>query len=273
MSKKEYAPLIWSRSLTVYTREAYSYDVCENPFWRSGCSKNSIENLSKSKVREKVSKKTQQRIRRCINFIVDTTELKHLWSEKDKKFYWYKLGFLTLTLPAKQFHTDNFITSKCLKTFLDNLRKTYGLKNYFWRAESQKNGNIHYHIILDKYIHWEQLRTLWNKVLNSHGYIELFAQKFNHTNPPTVDIRAIKRMKKIAAYLSEYCAKKSKHREITSRVWGCSNTLMGYKGAKITSHDLNFNEVHERVERLSQFTKQIESTTCFYGDFSKVCLN
>ncbi|MGV4586845.1 rolling circle replication-associated protein, partial [Ornithobacterium rhinotracheale] len=67
-------------------------------------------------------------------------------SNKDKY-----LSFVTLTLPSAQKHHDR-VLRKILAKYLDHLKKVYGLKNYLWKAETQKNGNIHFHVLIDTQI-------------------------------------------------------------------------------------------------------------------------
>jgi len=65
----------------------------------------------------------------------------------------YKLTFITLTLPSKQAHTDEEIKKVPFANFLQTLRRKYNMKYYIWKAEKQNNGNIHFHIITNSFIH------------------------------------------------------------------------------------------------------------------------
>ena len=65
--------------------------------------------------------------------------------------------FVTLTLPSVQRHEDNVIKQQILKPFIEELKERYGVKYYFWKAEIQENGNIHFHLIIDHYIHYKKL--------------------------------------------------------------------------------------------------------------------
>ena len=64
------------------------------------------------------------------------------------------LNFLTLTLPAKQIYSDQLVKRYCLNRFLRALKYIKPNINYIWRCEKQENGNIHFHVTLDKYIFW-----------------------------------------------------------------------------------------------------------------------
>jgi hypothetical protein len=99
--------------------------------------------------------------------------------------------FVTLTLPCAQYHRDNDIKEVCLKPFLEWLeqsseecykrgvlrgqQKGFGVKGFFWRAEPQKNRNIHFHVLIDRYVPWERIRQKWNMCLDKLGYVYAFS--------------------------------------------------------------------------------------------------
>ncbi len=152
----------------------------------------------------------------------------------------YHLTFITLTLPSTQAHSDKEIKAKCLNTFLNTLRRKHKSELYIWKAEKQENGNIHFHIICDKYIHWTTIRTDWNRIVNKLGYVDRYSEKMKkyykngfrlsdnpndkrtqaqqfasytrakktgYTNPNSTDIHALYKIKNLAAYISKYMAK------------------------------------------------------------------
>jgi hypothetical protein len=99
--------------------------------------------------------------------------------------------FVTLTLPSAQVHTDNTIKEKVLNPFIKWItanssetykqgpkkgqKKGFGVSIYFWRAEPQKNTNLHFHIIADKYVPWEAIREKWNHYCENLGYVSRYA--------------------------------------------------------------------------------------------------
>ncbi|MDV7397395.1 hypothetical protein RZS08_38695, partial [Arthrospira platensis SPKY1] len=109
-------------------------------------------------------------------------------SGKNKK---RQLVLLTVTLPSSQVHSDQHIKRHCLVPYMDILKYHYKIQHYFWRAEAQQNGNIHFHIILDRYIPFMDAQDLWNQVIERIGYVTRFARKHNHFKPPTTNIKVI----------------------------------------------------------------------------------
>lgn len=90
-------------------------------------------------------------------------------------------AFLTLTLPAKQIHCDNEIKKECFLRFIEWLTTSkdksgsgWNVKNYIWVAETQKNGNIHFHLIIDRALPREAINRKWNQFLERLGYVTRF---------------------------------------------------------------------------------------------------
>lgn len=95
--------------------------------------------------------------------------------------------FLTLTLPAKQIHCDNDIKKECFLRFVEWLTTSkdrsgsgWNVKNYIWVAETQKNGNIHFHMIIDRALPAEAINRKWNQFLERLGYVTRFRNCQNY---------------------------------------------------------------------------------------------
>lgn len=125
--------------------------------------------------------------------------------KKDKQYK--RLVFVTLTLCASQRHSDMSIKKEMLKPFIRILREKYNLENYIWKAEKQKNGNIHFHLIIDIFVNKVELSSIWNKCLDKLGYIDRFEKKYNHRNPPSTNIKVVRNQKAATSYISKYINK------------------------------------------------------------------
>lgn len=100
--------------------------------------------------------------------------------------------FLTVTLPSDQIHTDAVINRQCLQPFLQMLKRHHGIENYFWRAEAQENGRVHFHILTDRYISKEDLQVSWNKAVNRLGYVDRYYEKSGDACPPSTEIHRVR---------------------------------------------------------------------------------
>ncbi|MBA7716867.1 hypothetical protein ES703_125949 [subsurface metagenome] len=88
----------------------------------------------------------------------------------------FKLNFITLDLSSDQVHTDQVIKRELLHQFLVEMRKKWHATLYLWKAEKQKNGRIHFHIITDKFIPWNELRNVWNRIQQKLGYVTAYRE-------------------------------------------------------------------------------------------------
>lgn len=214
-----------------------------------------------------ISSKASQRIKLAIDWLLLLASEKKVFSQRHGRHFNFKINFVTLTLSAKQNHCDNVIKSQLFSQFLEECKKKWNVSNYLWRAESQRNGNIHFHLVTDKFIPWQELRLTWNRIQNKLGYVDQYAlnmrKKFKDgfvfdssygkkwgykqqytaflkatkedwNNPNSTDVHSIKNIKDIAAYLGKYCTKNSKFRKIDGILWRLSNQLGKFQSAIMT---------------------------------------
>ncbi len=129
---------------------------------------------------------------------------------------------MTLTLPSTQKHSDRYVLEKCLQPFIRTMRRKYRMHHYLWRAERQKNGNLHFHICLNQFIHHRQVRKHWNRLMRKHGYIDTAI----NADPPSTEIKSVKKEINLAAYIAKYIAKSSEDSQpITCKLWDCNEEL------------------------------------------------
>ena len=136
-----------------------------------------------------------------------------------------RIVFVTLTLPSKQAHHDNEIKRVCLGAFIKNILRFSGAKYYFWRAESQKNGNIHFHLLFDCYIHKSVINYYWDSALSLLGYKTDIGEYHLNYSSTTTKIEAPRSNNSVSIYVVKYCLKNDSSRKIEGRVWGCSDKL------------------------------------------------
>lgn len=177
-----------------------------------------------------------------------------------------KFTFCTLTLCAAQMHSDNHLKRHGLSRFILECERKQGVKDWFWRAEPQRNGNVHFHILLSKSIPHEWVRSTWNKILADLGYLHIYKQsrelEFKHgfkpsqnkydkrtiaqqveayrkgvacnwSNPNSTDIHGLQKCKNAAAYVCKYATKDTATRKIEGRIWGCTDDLRQLKTPEV----------------------------------------
>ena len=200
------------------------------------------EHLLKSKrtAEGNVSEIAKRKMLRGLKYLLLMANEKTVHNVYTGRMFKFKIAFVTLTLPSAQIHSDNEIKSKCLNQLLIELKKQYHVKNYIWRAEKQKNGNIHFHILVDKFIPHQELRDRWNRVTNKLGYVDRYRSEMlnfhkngfkirkdllktwpaekqkaafkrgarTHWNSPnSTDIHSVQRIQNVKQYISKYLTK------------------------------------------------------------------
>lgn len=253
-----------------------------------------------------LSKASKRKLYDSINAMYCLSSPRNIEMKNKKMLYNFKMSFITLTLPSKQVHADKEIKQVCLNQFLVELRKHYGVKNYVWKAELQSNENIHFHLILDKYVDYQALRRRWNRILSKLGYITAYSNKFqkinlsqyhamrntkascsfkkskaafaagkksNWSNPNTVDVRSVLNKKNLAAYLGKYLTKKATKGEISSELSN-RQILFGRSWARSESLcKLNFKskiQLDQCIELIKYLKSNTKKVKHFFGQWFDV---
>lgn len=140
---------------------------------------NSLKNLNKGYKQQRIiSESTRKEIIKKISWLNYIANPKVYTTKKGDSFV-FKLSMITLTLPSAQLHDDKEIVKTSLNNWLTLMRSYYGMNNYVWRAETQANGNIHFHIITDADINYYVMLYSWNKCLDKLDYVKNYTKKFN----------------------------------------------------------------------------------------------
>lgn len=142
-----------------------------------------LENFAKPNNPFVLSKASKRKLFDSINYLYSLSPKRTITMQTGKCIYNYRMSFITLTLPAKQCHGDTFIKSNFLNQFLVELRRNYGLTNYVCKAELQKNENIHFHLLIDRYIDYQALRRRWNRCIEKGGYVSKYQKKMSNLTP------------------------------------------------------------------------------------------
>lgn len=180
---------------------------CINPPNKSKHQLTHHQNFKSNTTDGTISNNAKNRIETVVSWLVALAKNKQIDDFKTGKKFYFKINFITLTLPAEQQHSDKQLLKECFQPWIDLMRKKHGLRNYVWKAETQVNGNIHWHITTDCYIHYEEVQRTWNMQLSKLGYIERFHDKHKHYNPHSTEIKAVRNVKKLANYMAKYMSK------------------------------------------------------------------
>jgi hypothetical protein len=206
--------------------------------------------LSSQKFTGVLSKKTISKMTGIIQNWMDTTEHFNYTRDKKKCPRERMLSMITVTLSSKQQHSDNYIKRNMLNRLLIYLiRKEPSLK-YLWKAETQKNGNIHFHILIDKYIDKTWLLDTWNVIQMDHGYVRNQEIPDARKTCPSTRIEALRDKYDGSSYCAKYMSKNEGERRLEGRLWGCSNELKELKKIVIPVCRAEIAELIEKELRL-----------------------
>lgn len=250
---------ISASSIVVYNKQIEKRERTERQ-------KENAVNLRDQEYNGFMSPKTKCKVRKMLDSWLTAVDLEKKRLKQGKYFMNSKVTFVTLTLSAGQIHDDNYIKRNLLNRFIIEAKRDWQVYNYFWRAEPQKNGNIHFHLLMDKFIPWKELRSKWNGIQSAHGYIKRFEAEWLHEDANSTDIHGLEEKKSVAAYVVKYCCKTVGVRKVEGRIWGCSDSLR-----KLTCYETELtNEVKKYIEAVEKdkWTKVIKK-----DDFTLIFCN
>lgn len=159
------------------------------------------------------------------------------------------LCFVTLTFPIQMVETHQSIKRKYLNSFLIQLGERYREPRYLWRAELQQNGNIHFHILISKFIHKAWLNYQWYAILRKHGIYQSDLSHAEIQKLPATNIESPKTNRGVANYILKYIAKTNDGKKIQGRQWSSNLPYVAIKNTIINlSYDAGYllTELRER---------------------------
>jgi len=216
--QKEYKPPVYIGQ-NLYIKPNYIVSIPE--YYKEGGKGMSIEallnqeNLKNNDHKGKLSRKAVSGLKNAINWLCLAAKKKRVYSRETGKNFYFKVNFVTLTLPdTKEPINSVDLQKKLLNPFLTYMRKYHNLANYVWRLEFQANGKLHVHLSTDSFLHLGAIRETWNRILDNNGYLNEFFEKHKHKNPNSTDVHATRKVKNMAAYLAKYMSKQSSFYEM-----------------------------------------------------------
>jgi hypothetical protein len=299
----EHPPFFITPMISVHNDELYMYGRLEWVYDKPAKSKNSLLNLQNNQHHNKLSQKAKSKAKRAVKYLLFSAHEKKVFNPKYNSSFKFKVGFITLTLPSMQIHTDQEIKSICLNQFLIEARKKWNMSNYVWKAEKQGNGNIHFHILTDVFIpHWE-LRVTWNRIVEKLGYVTRYNAVHHKKNPNSTDIHSLYKIKNIYDYVTKYMTKNDKRnrsqvlrkdslyirssekcsKSISSgakaflgklnscgKIWACSTTLSNLTGGQDELSEAYQKEIEKILQ--AKRSKRIDKdyVTCIYFDSTTI---
>lgn len=197
----------YANKLKISSDRITVYQEYQEDFGRSSAQVETVRNLTRGKYNGFVSSQSARQIRKKLDswFECIAINAAHYHGKHNPKHS--KITFATLTLPADQVHDDREIKRKCLMPFIQQLSRVAEVDQWFWKAEPQENGNVHFHILMDRYVRKEVLDSLWFAAMDRLGYIDRYADKHGKEMPPMCNIKVCPDDTSLISYVMKYVSK------------------------------------------------------------------
>lgn len=237
----------WETYLQVRYNQALLYDLPKEGFDRPAWMKPPARKGYSGEVTEH----TRKRIRTAIDVLLQKSKERQIVNTVTNRKQKFQLSFITLTISQ----TETVQASeghKALKIWLQHFRRPWRkaqmseqLKSYVWKAELQKRNQLHYHITANSFLHFAEIRRVWNDIQRSRGWLDEYHAKTGKWDANSTDVHAVYKIKDVSRYLSKYIAKQEykvspanceagfpallEPIRLDAKVWGCSEDVKGVK--------------------------------------------
>jgi hypothetical protein len=226
-----------------------------------------------------LSPESRKLLTTAVNWLILFSPEKEFYCDVRKRFIKFRINFITLTLADPQSMPDEYIKTKLLQPFIKWLLRQ-GASAYIWKAETQNNGNLHFHITTNQYIHWSKIRQKWNELQRDHWMLDEYQEQYGSTDPNGTDVHGVylyaDLVNNVGNYfgkLDEWCRRKGERvkkenvnhpskwfdecsagkkpfpvpkRQVQGRKWAVSNNLTGIRccvdDEMLTSSE--FDQIH-----------------------------
>jgi len=202
-----------------------------------------IQNCSKAHTVGQITENQQKQIKTMLQIWLSSIYIERDISGMSVKEFPYYPSFLTITLPKDQRHDDQWIKKHMFFRLLEILQKKYGVHHYFWRAEKKHGKRIHFHIITDRYLKWQDVRIEWNLICRNNYYHEDIPINYESLGSNSIDIEKITNFDGACKYVSKYMSKDEHNDRIGGHVWGCSRGLKNINQPVFVCDDIIMNDL------------------------------
>ncbi len=137
--------------------------------------------------------------------------------------------FITLTLSGDYITDHRIIKRKLLQNFIKQIKYRYGVNEVFWKAELQKNGRIHFHLVVDRYCPYADVQRIWNSIQEKNEMLIEFEKKYNHLNPPSTHIKSLQNHSNSVGYVMKYVQKDIEGGAVKGGIFRFSKSLIPLK--------------------------------------------
>ena len=214
------------------------------------------KNLTRGIFNGYISRNTASTIRKRLEGWIKAVQINNRSDKFGNRPKHSHITFLTVTLPSDQIHADNEIKRKCLMPFIQQLKRLYGVQEYFWCAQPQVNGNVHFHLLVDRWLDKDRINDHWNIAVDHLGYLARYVEKTGSLRPPSTQIQACPENMSLVGYVMKYVSRSPEVRSSLRLVdgqkvkrvslWECKKIAVTVDQARIDGVDLAADDIQIR---------------------------
>lgn len=140
----------------------------------------------------------QKNLVRGFDNLLFVTQRKPVYNRYLRKNVQFQLGMITLTMPTDRKLSSKEMNKRLLKRFLQKIENYCEVHQgkkllYLWKLELQERGQLHWHIIVNRFIPYELLNRWWSYLLQDTGLTFDFYNKFGtHVVKSAVRVESVK---------------------------------------------------------------------------------
>jgi hypothetical protein len=205
----------------------------------------------------KMTAGSMKRIRVAVDVLLQRSPEQVVYNPIIQKMQKFRLTFVTITISCRQI-VDYVVASvewaKLLRWF-----RSIGVVDYVWKAELQARGQVHWHLTLNKFVRYDEIKNRWNRIQRAAGWLDDFHAEFGHWSPNSTDIHSVYKVKRIDLYLAKYLAKDGGI--LTGKVWGCSDSIRGKKLFKFVDDCDSANVIESAARARKSAVKRLDTCT------------
>jgi len=223
----------------------------------------------KKKYQGVLSASAEKNMVRAFDNLMTASRRKQTYNRYLKKNVPFQLAMITLTLPTDKKLSSKEMNARLLKRFLQFI-ENYSLKHhrkkllYMWKLELQERGQLHWHIILNKWIPYELIAKFWSYLLKDAGLSRDYFMKYGsyHVKPAT-KVESVKKntASDLRNYMLKRYLKKNADKAVTKRMYAIRDQ---FHEGKITQQDMQL-----KLDQFRQLCSQLDGAVWGCSDVLK----
>lgn len=208
----------------------------------------------------KVTTHAQKRLMKALDLLVQRSPIQRIHNTVTGTDHDFKLNFITLTVANQKNMAMQDGHRLLLAPWIRYMRRKQGMKDYVWKGEYQRRGQIHYHVGTNCYIPWPTVRWQWNQNQRRAGLLDDFARKHRHYNPPSTDVHGMRNVQDCLSYIAKEMCKKNQNQITTKgKVWDCNRELKRDRYSDIITTDME-DLIDDAIQH--GFAERIDTEHC-----------